>query len=483
MPQQNIFLGAAPNDGTGTKPRPAGQVINENFTEVYGNIAAQSTRLGSVETFRAPGTGNVARPLASKLADAVNVQDYGADPIGSADSTAAFLAAFATGKPVMATGTFKITQSIPFNTHRQWLIAYGCNIVPTGNFDLFTVGSLYEGCGIIGARIDATGMTGGHVVSGNQVGRFTLRDMVVWSPWRFALWQRFNFVSYENVWVNNIRGDYGTTAYGDNTTGKSDILRMAGVAHAGSAANKPHGIVVNGGVHTVQLQQVALVNVNRGLWVVNSANSGIVPQFVIADDLEVDFSTNESVRLEVGGHYYFTNPYFHGSSAASGLYVSDAVVADSVIVHGGKITGHARYGIENLVRVRVLNPYMSGNALGDFSAPGSALIRTPRVEIDPNAYLVLSGGNPLLAFDATDYITYNRADNRFALAIGATPVMTVDATRGVFAVPVQFPGYTVAFLPSAATLGGMTVRVTDRQHRLATSDGTTWRFTDGAAVT
>ncbi len=35
MAQQLLFLGTVPNDGTGTKARPGGQIINENFTELY----------------------------------------------------------------------------------------------------------------------------------------------------------------------------------------------------------------------------------------------------------------------------------------------------------------------------------------------------------------------------------------------------------------------------------------------------------------
>ena len=35
MAQQNINLGAAPNDGTGTPLRDGGDIINDNFTELY----------------------------------------------------------------------------------------------------------------------------------------------------------------------------------------------------------------------------------------------------------------------------------------------------------------------------------------------------------------------------------------------------------------------------------------------------------------
>jgi hypothetical protein len=50
------------------------------------------------------------------------------------------------------------------------------------------------------------------------------------------------------------------------------------------------------------------------------------------------------------------------------------------------------------------------------------------------------------------------------------------------ATPAQLPGYAFASLPLAATYSGCTVRVTDRSQRLATSDGTNWRFADGTVA-
>lgn len=43
MAQQTINIGSAPNDGTGDTPRAAGQKINENFTELYGDRLTKAT--------------------------------------------------------------------------------------------------------------------------------------------------------------------------------------------------------------------------------------------------------------------------------------------------------------------------------------------------------------------------------------------------------------------------------------------------------
>lgn len=43
MTQQSISLGTSANDGTGDTLRDAGQKINENFTELYGDYISIST--------------------------------------------------------------------------------------------------------------------------------------------------------------------------------------------------------------------------------------------------------------------------------------------------------------------------------------------------------------------------------------------------------------------------------------------------------
>lgn len=43
MSQQSISLGSSANDGTGDTLRDAGQKINENFTELYGDYISIST--------------------------------------------------------------------------------------------------------------------------------------------------------------------------------------------------------------------------------------------------------------------------------------------------------------------------------------------------------------------------------------------------------------------------------------------------------
>lgn len=486
MPQVNIDIGAVANDGTGNRLRTAGIAMNANFSELYARVAEQAARSAGIETFTQAGADAVGRALHAKLQDAVHVRDFGADPAGAADATQAFNAAFATGKTVVADGgAYRLSGPVSFAAPRQWLLGRGGRVSLVGNFDAFVAGGNREGCGIEGLYVEAAGHTGGHVLRIDQAPRFAATDMVVWSAWNFAHVQRQNWAAFQNVWANNLRGAYGINWFGDNATGRSDILRLSGVVLAGSGGHKPDGIVMNGAVQTLQMQQVALVNVDRGLWVHNAAGAGLLPSFVMADDFEVDFPNRDAVRIEAGSHVHFGPAlYLHGSSNGSGIYVAAGVAADTVSVSGGKITGHARHGVENLSRVRFGNAHMGGNALGDFLDPDRAVFQSPRVEVDPSFYLMRNGGNPLLNLDANDYVVYNRTLNALALTIGGAQAFSVSPAAFAAGVPIRFPGYTLAglaALPAAANVGN-TVRVTDRNHRLATSDGALWRWAGDGAV-
>lgn len=84
---------------------------------------------------------------------------------------------------------------------------------------------------------------------------------------------------------------------------------------------------------------------------------------------------------------------------------------------------------------------------------------------------VAAGGQPQLSAQGADTnITLQLASK------GAAPVQTTA--------PFQLPGYTVATLPSAATYPRCMVYVSDgtTNKRLAISDGTNWRWPDGAVV-
>lgn len=82
-----------------------------------------------------------------------------------------------------------------------------------------------------------------------------------------------------------------------------------------------------------------------------------------------------------------------------------------------------------------------------------------------------SGGTPQILSQGTD--------SNVALQLSAKGAAAVSCSN-----PLQIPGYTVATLPAAATYTRCLVYVSDgtANKRLAISDGTNWRFPDGAIV-
>lgn len=84
---------------------------------------------------------------------------------------------------------------------------------------------------------------------------------------------------------------------------------------------------------------------------------------------------------------------------------------------------------------------------------------------------------------STDALLWNRYTNG-VLSLGANnmEVLRLGASAAIFTAPIGFLGYTFSALPSAATSLNRTVRVSDRNNRLATSDGTNWRWAGDGTV-
>ncbi|VTU25383.1 Pectate lyase superfamily protein [Variovorax sp. PBS-H4] len=86
--------------------------INAFKTDVAS--VADNAKGAALMGYKAPFTGAVGRTLAAKLAaEAVSVLDFGADPTGAADATAAFQAAYAASKVIrVPAGIYTITGAI-----------------------------------------------------------------------------------------------------------------------------------------------------------------------------------------------------------------------------------------------------------------------------------------------------------------------------------------------------------------------------------
>jgi len=111
-------------------------------------------------TYNPAGTGAVARTVQAKLRESVSVLDFGADPTGVADSTAAFTAALAASKFVtIPAGSYVISSTLYFSNHviagKSDTYLGGVLITMIGNAPAFQYNGAYEyGTKISGIFID-----------------------------------------------------------------------------------------------------------------------------------------------------------------------------------------------------------------------------------------------------------------------------------------------------------------------------------------
>lgn len=370
-----------------------------------------------------------ASTVGRKLQQSVSVDDhpYSAAGNGTTDDTAAIQAAFATGKTVEFTGgkTYKVTDTIDYSADGQKVFLNGATILAVGNFNLFSISGL-EGCGLYQGVLDGTDQTGGYLIYLSDVERTFISDLQVHNPYNYMYAEKFNALFQNNVWVNNVRGDYGCHFYGE-TDLRSDAAFFINVTISCHTTPKVAiGLLVDGYVHTVTMQVVKLLNFKNGLQYKNTSG-GPVPMFLFADTVEIEFSLDDGVDLQVGEHFYFTNLYSVSSENGAGVKVGAAVPHRRMSITNGDIVDNATYGVDNpSTAIQVSGLSMYDNVLGDFS--GDAILNAPIVEPGANFFLKLLAGNPIINFDDTDYLEYQRASNRLALRIGGTDHLVVNTT-------------------------------------------------------
>ncbi len=397
--------------------------INSNFTELYDHDA----RTISPEDF----TGT----------DAAKIQ-----------------AALDTGRTVICTaGSYAVTSTLTFKATGQVLDLNGAQITATGNFDLFEATAGIQGVIVGNGRIEAAAMTGGYIFDMRNTDRLTIRDLRVFNPFNFAYIQQANVVEINNVWVNNIRGDYGIRWYG-TTSLRSDILRLIGVNLSFPGTGTGTGIDWDGNCHTLQAWGVTIVTPNKGIVIRNSA-AGTAPEFGFFTNIEIDFPDSYGVEILAGESYYFGSQFYcHGSDTASGVYIASTIAPDRIAFYGGKISGNATYGIENNVRVMVSNLVMDNNTSGNFLEADDTYLTAPRMELDGQFFLNRdSSGNPQINFDSTDYLGYSRSANDMTVFVGGAGRMVVSGLNN--AVQIMVNNALKQVTQGAADSGGTGFRV------------------------
>jgi hypothetical protein len=394
---------------------PSGLFVRgQRFIPMYGaDFATDSANMDFTQA------GGITRTVESKLREYVSPEDF------TGSDTVKFNAALATGRPVRCgASSYAITGALNPAADGQIIDLNGSLITATGNFDLFNVAGL-QGVTIRNGRVEAAAMTGGDIVNVDDAERITVENLLVFNPFNFAYVRKTNVIEFRNVWVNNIRGAYGIRWIGD-ASNRSDVLRIVGVVL--SFPDTGIGIDWDGNCHTLQAFGAIIVRPSKGVRISNTAGA-TAPEFGFFTNLEIDFPQSYGVEILAGESYYFGPQFYcHGSVNASGVYVASGLAPDRITFAGGKISGHDTYGIENNSRVLVSNLVLTGNGTANYLSNDAAILTAPRMEIDSTFLMRQDGsGNPIMQFDANDFMGFNRSANDLFTTLGGTTRFQVSA--------------------------------------------------------
>jgi hypothetical protein len=415
----------------------------------------------------------------------INLSGYGAVGNGVADDTAALRAALASGKSVVDNkgGTYRVTGPLPLTGGQEFLGAGAATTFkPDGSFDLFQM---------LGARsrvrdvtIDGALHTGGRTFFVNGAHRGGLENIVASSPMNLLHVQGTNTFEWRSGWAGNCRGQHSVRVYGTGNymTGlRTDIVTLTHVVLSANAADKPIGLDVDGNVGTVFLNNAAfLAGHGTGVWVRNTSGAGTDnPQFLEWTQLNLE-NSERGLIVDVPGYHEGVNLYCSGMSAGDGVRTSANAfvkIANAIVANISGIGLNA--GAGTIMAGNVHSWLCSG---GDQS--GTVFLKAPgRLEIDATCRLMADVASAQMVFDANDYMLFNRGADRWSMIVNGTETLFANGADAGTNVPFWFPPYTVATLPSPGGLNGRTIRVGDRNNRLATSDGAAWRWAgDGTVV-
>lgn len=104
------------------------------------------------------------------------------------------------------------------------------------------------------------------------------------------------------------------------------------------------GLDIDGFVHTVNLSKVGIgVSGAEALMARNSVGAPNVPTFITANDLEIEFSRLECIRLDACSKCSFATSVLHGSVSRDNVYVGGA--CRNIDFTGGTSTGACHSGI------------------------------------------------------------------------------------------------------------------------------------------
>ena len=294
----------------------------------------------------------------------LNVKSHGAKGDGITNDTAAIQAAIdacagAGGGIVwFPLGRYKTTRSLLVRTGAIALVGtgYASVIAPEGSFDTVVVQSNLLGAFLYGNRVvdlyfDEAGKTGGRMLYAERIAEFAAQRVTATSGCNGLAFSVYNSIVLADVRLTYYRGGLGS-AYLRLTSGSapSDRADVAWVRDCIFSTDQARlsvgmqGVDIDGFVHTVNLSRVGIgVSGAEALIARNSVAAADVPTFITANDLEIEFSQLECIRLDAGIKCSFATSMLHGSVSRDNVYVGSA--CRNIDFTGGTSTGAWQTGI------------------------------------------------------------------------------------------------------------------------------------------
>jgi hypothetical protein len=363
----------------------------------------------------------------------VTPEQYGAIGNGAVDDTTALLAALATGFDVRLTSgkTYKFTAALSLTANYQRLGGTGV-LAPAGSFDAVKISG-----GLTGCELDLTfnaPLHTGTAVRIDNASRIRIRKLLGVDVASVLYVQSANTVTVEWLWAT-ARGK-GITWFGDSTH-RSDVLNIQFALIGMTNGTTEYGFDWDGNCNSLSIKYLGIVN---GYGAIIRNTSGASPPAIGRfDHIEVDFSDSHAIDVQTGSDYDFNLTYALGATG-SGIRIGSGINSDEVRIAGGKFRGNTRYGIENLSAGEVLISGaidLNSNALGPTF--GTIVTPSPRFQIDGTAFWTLTTGNPVFAFDADDYLGYDRTSNIVAFFIAAAAQFGISATAATLYAKILAP--------------------------------------------
>jgi len=293
-----------------------------------------------------------------------NVKSYGANGDGRRDDTRAIqstidaCAAAGGGVVWFPVGRYKTTNPLLAHAGSIALVGtgYGSVLVPHGSFDTVVFrpdrpGKYIYGNRIVDLSFDESKKTGGRTLYAERVAEFAARRVTGTSGHNGLEFNAYNSIILADLRLTYYRGGAGS-AYlrltSESMPGDGGHVAWVRDCIFSTDQNRVSpgmkGVDIDGFIHTVNLSKVGIGwSGAEALVARNSIAAGDTPKFITTNDLEIEFSQLECIRLDVATKCSFASSMLHGSLTRDNVYIGTD--CRNVDFTGGTSTGAWQSGI------------------------------------------------------------------------------------------------------------------------------------------